>query len=197
MIMRKITLFLLSLVFCAMAFDASAQGKIYLAGPFNFYGFMGSFSEKWEMTSEDGIVYKGTFNIPADKLIFNITDYTDEDHYKIFGSSAREGNRVYFDFTETDGLYSAEMQYGGSGDWAYEEWPGGEVSFSIDFGSALPVVSIFTSVNPDPENGENGVETIGVEDRISPVYNLQGVKVQQQPLAPGLYISNGKKFIKH
>ena len=195
--MKRLAQILLSFIFCAVAFNAGAQGKIYLAGPFNFYGFMGSFSEKWEMTSEDGIVYQGTFNIPADKLIFNITDYTDEDHYKIFGSSAREGNRVYFDFTETDGVYSAEMRYGGSGDWAYEEWPGGEVSFSIDFGSALPVVSISTSMNPDPEDEGSGVETIGMENRNSPVYNLEGVKVDQEPLAPGLYISNGKKFIKH
>lgn len=189
---RKLITGMAALAFSMLFFTARAEGKVYLSGPFNYYGFMGSFSEKWELTSEDGIVYTGTFLIPSDKLIFNITDYEDEDHYTIFGSSAREGSRVQFKFEETpEGQYTADMRYAGSGDWAYEGWPGGEVTFTIDFGATPPEVNVLTWINPS--TGESsGVRTVGADGEAT-VFSLQGVPQKARDARNGIFIVDGRK----
>ena len=194
--MRRLKTAIFVSLLCVSAFTAGAQSKLYLAGPFNYYG-MNGFSDKWELTSEDEMFYQGTFNIPEDKLIFNIVEYENSDNYKIFGSSAREGNRVPVELTETDGVYKCEMTFAGSGDWASEGWPGGEVTFSIDFAAAPPVIAVSTTINPKPGNDDDGVDRITANSTESETYNLQGVRQPRESLTPGIYIQNGKKFIKN
>lgn len=172
----------------------AVEGRVCLGGPFNYYGMMG-FSEKWELTTEDGNLYQGTFNIPADKLIFCFYDSVDEDHFAIYGAPGRDGSRTSFSFEEQNGIFSSVLQVSGMGDWAVEDWPGGEVSFAIDFGQVPETVYVSTTVNPYPSD-DNGVESIaGMEDD-APVYNLQGVRIDGTPTQPGLYIIKGKKVFK-
>lgn len=185
---------ILSAIFSSLSAGA-VDGKIYLACPSNYFGFMG-FSDKWELTSEDGNLYTGTFTIPADKLDFYIEDYSGEGNYTIYGSSAREGSRVYFTFQNSEDEYSASLECAGQGDWAFEDWPGGQLTFSIDLGEEPPVVTVSTTVNP-----ETGEETNSVVEIISgtpedAVYNLQGIKVDKENLSQGFYIKN-KKIIRY
>ena len=175
--------------------DDQAEARMYLAGPFNYYGMVG-FSDKWELTSEDGNLYTGTFTIPADKLIFNFVEYVDEDHYTIFGSRAREGSRILFNFTDENSLFTAELEYGGQGDWAFEDWPGGEVSFEIDFNFAPPAVFVYTEIDPETGESTSGIGQTALEapaDNV--IYNLQGIPVKSDNLPRGLYILNGKKLL--
>lgn len=194
--MRRLKNAIFVFLICVSAITAGAQSKLYLAGPFNYYG-MNGFSDKWELTSEDEVFYQGTFSIPEDKLIFNIVDYENSDNYKIYGSSAREGNRVHVEFTETGGVYKCEMKFAGSGDWASEGWPGGEVTFSIDFAQAPPVIAVSTLINPKPGNDEVGVERVAANSEECETYNLRGVRQPRGSLTPGIYIENGKKIIKN
>lgn len=173
----------------------AVDGKIYLACPSNYFGFMG-FSDKWEMTSEDGELYTGAFIIPADKLDFYIEDYVGEGNYTIYGSSAREGSRQRFNFTEENGEYRAMFESVGQGDWAFEEWPGGQLTFSIDFGKEPPVVTVSTTVNPETGEETNSIGEIINATPEDAVYNLQGIKVDKENLSPGFYIKN-KKIIRY
>ena len=192
---KHIIVLSLGLSLAASAFATEPSGKLYLSGPFNYYGFMGSFSEKWELkkVSEDANIYSGSFNIPADKLIFNITDFTDEDTYHIYGSKVREGNRVNFDFIEEEGEFTAELTYEGSGDWSYPEWPGGLIIFEIDMDAENPVVTLSTNINP--ETGEAGIKMIFNGESDKPIYDLKGNRVNLSDAKNGIYILNGKKVI--
>lgn len=193
----RVRIAIASALICVSALTAGAQSRMYLAGPFNYYG-MNGFSDKWELSSTDNTLYTGTFNIPEDKLIFDIVEYFDDDTYKIFGSSAREGSRVYIALEEIDGLFTTQVQYAGQGDWCVEDWPGGEVTFSIDFAQAPPKVTMTTLINPETgEPADSGIEAIPSEGRNDTYYNLQGIPVSKEEMTPGIYINNNHKFIKH
>lgn len=184
--MTLLTLLLLS----SSAF--AVEGRIYLAGPFNYYGFVG-FSDQWELSSSDGTVYTGTFFIPADKLIFCFYDFVAEGDYAIYGSSAREGNRIPMKFEQADGVFSASVESMGQGDWAYEDFPGGEVSFTIDFGLEYPQVSVVTSV--DLMGEENGIATVEDLQEEELFFTIDGQKVAPAQSRPGFFVSKGKKVL--
>lgn len=196
--MKHISSLLLAVSLLFSVFSAKAvEGGVYLSGPFNYYGMTG-FSDKWELTSEDGDVYTGTFDIPSEKLIFNITNYIEDGNYTIFGSRAREGSRVSFEFEEGDGCFEASMAYAGEGDWAWEDWPGGAVTFRIDLSLETPVVTVTTFVNPmtgEIIGDDTGIDMIINNEAELKIYNLQGIRVSPEDLKSGLYIVNGKKII--
>lgn len=174
----------------AFAAKATTPG-IYLACPLNYFGLMG-YSDKWQLATEDNMVYKGTFTIPAERLDFYIVEVFEGDTQKIYGSKAREGGRVQIKFEEIDGLYISEQTYAGEGDWAFEDWPGGELSFEINFMDVPPTVVVSTMVNPYGE--ENGVAPVAEENRRVKAYNLQGLPVDPSARSKGIYIVNGKKY---
>lgn len=119
---------------------------------------------------------------PEDNSVFDGTNYLSgtEDN-----STVDAGGKICYALTEKDGKYSfdkTEGQLENVANHAYLALP----SAIAGSYSSFPVSDTTT-----------GIMDIISDESVSdtPVYNLQGIRVDINKLTPGIYISNGRKFI--
>ena len=202
--MKKIfTVFATALIMCSSLFTAQAAdiaGNLFLGcnGNRNNFGLTG-FTRDWQLSTDDGIVYTGTFEfLPVENLQFCFYDvkaeYNDEGicpvepgNFKIYGPGRPDRFSVInIGFDEGDGYdYIDEgLTFTGDGAWQITDWPGGSISFTVDFSKEESQVTAITTAYV-----EAGVEMTKTDDE-TVIFDLQGRRVQNPE--KGLYIVNGR-----
>lgn len=137
---------------------------------------------------EEGI-YSGIGELAAaDSIEFKLD--AENEHW--YGCIPGEEN---VDFVEGESIELSISSIGNN--WTLYGWEGGEIKLTVDWNAmTLTIVAL----NDDDEGGNDGPGT-GVEQLINAiekgetVYNIQGLRVTQKELTPGLYIINGKKIL--
>ena len=205
---RIYTSLISSIILCASIATASAadiEGNLFLGcnGNKNNFGLTG-FTRDWQLSTEDGIIYTGTFEfLPVENLQFCFYAVDAEfdaegvcpvepGNFTIYGPGRPDRFSVInIGFDEGDGYdYIDEgLTFTGDGAWQITDWPGGSINFTVDFSKEESQVTAITTAYK-----EAGVTMTAVESETT-VYDLQGRRVDIQ--AKGLYIMNGKvKVVK-
>lgn len=183
----KLKLFAIALAALAsgQAFVSHAmdvEGKVFLGcnGNANNFGLVG-FTEKWELTSEDGVVYTGTFDfMKSENLQFSFyivdADYDADGVCPVdYGNFIQVGpgkpgrfTVVNTGFYEKYGyFYNDDLLFNngeiGDGAWQLPStddadgnkqlgWNGGSITFTVDFSGELPKVAMETYYDPATGN---------------------------------------------
>lgn len=152
-----------------------------------------------QQTQETSLTLAGTFNDwvsndPDYKLNLSSNGLYEGKFYMFPGSSFQVVllGSTWYGYSSGDGNISIGEQpvtlglgKGYQNDFILSDWQGGDLIFSVNLQAMTLTIS-------NPATGINGIEA---DNASKTVYNLQGVKVNSDILAPGLYIINGKKVM--
>ena len=204
---KSFTAFLSSLFICSTFLCAGAtdiKGKLFLGcnGNKNNFGLTG-FTRDWQLSTDDGIVYTGTFEfLPVENLQFCFyevdADFDTEGvcpvepgNFTIYGPGRPDRfSIVNIGFDEGDGYdYIDEgLTFTGDGAWQITDWPGGSISFTVDFSKEESQVTAITTAY-----AEAGVEIVEADGH-TVIYDLLGRRINNP--SRGIYIVNGTKLLK-
>lgn len=189
------------------AYAAEGEGKIFLGcnGNRNNFGLTG-FTREWQLAETEPGVFAGSFSfLPVEALQFCFyeveADYDAEgvcpveaDNFTIYGPG-RPGRfstmNIGFDESAIGWFVDEGLTFTGDGAWQITDWPGGAITFTVDFNKEESQVSLFTEVNPDGSGIPAGIGAVApAEEGEAVCYDLQGRRIARPER--GLFIREGK-----
>lgn len=118
-----------------------------------------------------------------------IAKYTFTGTYNTIPSATMIANNYY-------GMGGGELvQSDGSNDLMPYRWYMNVESRNPSYNASNAAKTITINVIDDEEETTTGVEELQMTNYKSPVYDLNGRKVNENNLKPGIYVKNGKKFV--
>ncbi|MCH5223064.1 MAG: hypothetical protein J1E82_03410 [Muribaculaceae bacterium] len=181
--MKKLYLFVSTLLLEGSSFAAQGDPYWYVRGAFNDYA--PDFNDEWALMDDDegdANVYSGTFSVPAGEFSFNLMNSEEQ----IFVPMNKSMYTTPMVVTFTDNVFKGNSSlawddYEESYYWTCPEWEGGQITISVNASGNNPSITIYAipEVNEYNDNYtistlENDVLAIYWTDNVDDIWYQEG-----------------------
>ena len=160
--MKKLYLFVSTLLLAGSSFAAQGDSYWYVRGAFNDYA--PDFNDEWALMDDDegdANVYSGTFSVPVGEFSFNLMNSEEQ----IFVPMNKSMYTTPMVVTFTDNVFKGNSSlawddYEESYYWTCPEWEGGQITISVNASGNNPSITIYAIPEVNEYNDNYTISTL-------------------------------------